>query len=132
MSNDPLSQEIGSGNRPRRQDTTLGVQMLILGLRLHLKSPMTYLSQKVLALENSKTAQDLVIQKLKKRVKKLEKALRARTTGMKLFKIGTSRRKGLDKKDVSKQGKKSDKTKPMFKDSDFDVLDDAVDTSTKS
>ncbi|GJY89206.1 hypothetical protein Tco_0503834 [Tanacetum coccineum] len=66
------------------------------------------------------TAQDLVIQQLKKRVKRLEKALRARTLGMKLFKIGTSKRKGLDKENVSKQGRKSDKTKPMFNDSDFD------------
>ncbi|GJV25739.1 putative ribonuclease H-like domain-containing protein [Tanacetum coccineum] len=86
----------------------------------------TQLSNRVLALENSKTAQDLVIQKLKKRVKRLEKALRARTLGMKLFKIGTSRRKGLDKENVSKQGRKSEKTKPMFNDSDFDVLDDAM------
>ncbi|GKB36653.1 hypothetical protein Tco_0881595 [Tanacetum coccineum] len=80
----------------------------------------------VLALEQSKTAQDLVINKLQKKVKRLEKALRARTLGMKLFKIGTSRRKGLDKENVSKQGRKSDKTKPMFKDNDFDVLDDAM------
>ncbi|GJZ93591.1 hypothetical protein Tco_0665656 [Tanacetum coccineum] len=29
----------------------------------------------------------------------------------------------LDEEDVSKQGRKSDKTKPMFKDSDFDRLD---------
>ncbi|GJS38582.1 hypothetical protein Tco_0563625 [Tanacetum coccineum] len=70
--------------------------------------------------------EDLVINKLQKKVKILEKALRARTPGMKLFKIGTSRRKGLDKENVSKQGRKSDKTKPMFKDSDFDVLDDAM------
>ncbi|GKE44712.1 hypothetical protein Tco_1471996 [Tanacetum coccineum] len=41
MSNVPLSQEIGSGDRPRRQDTTLGVQMLKLCLRLHLKCPVT-------------------------------------------------------------------------------------------
>ncbi|GJV06876.1 hypothetical protein Tco_1344532, partial [Tanacetum coccineum] len=47
----------------------------------------TQLSNKALALENSKTAQDLVIQKLKKRVKRLKKALRARTPRMKLFKI---------------------------------------------
>ncbi|GKC42032.1 putative ribonuclease H-like domain-containing protein, partial [Tanacetum coccineum] len=86
----------------------------------------TQLSNKVLVLENLKTTQDLVIQKLKKRVKRLEKALRERTPRMKLFKIGTSRRKGLDKENVSKQGRKSDKTKPMFKDSDFDVLDDAM------
>ncbi|GJY83869.1 hypothetical protein Tco_0497245 [Tanacetum coccineum] len=64
--------------------------------------------------------------RLQKKVTRLEKALRTRTPGMKLFKIGTSRRKGLDKENVSKQGRKSDKTKPMFKDSDFNVLDDAM------
>ncbi|GJY36893.1 hypothetical protein Tco_0422271 [Tanacetum coccineum] len=122
-----------------------GMQMLRLGLRLHLNSPVTHLSQKlthlevrrtiieyqddfmtivttnthdltlseitppgsdegrpninelmaictnlsnrVLALETSKTAQYLVIKKLKKKVKRLEKKLRARTPGMKLFKI---------------------------------------------
>ncbi|GJY72156.1 hypothetical protein Tco_0475859 [Tanacetum coccineum] len=58
----------------------------------------TNLSNRVLALEQSKTAQDLVIRKLKKKVKKLEKKLRARTIVMKLFKIGTSRRKSLDKR----------------------------------
>ncbi|GJV61391.1 hypothetical protein Tco_1467491 [Tanacetum coccineum] len=47
----------------------------------------TNLSNRVLALEQSKTAQDLVINKLQKKVKRLEKALRARTLGMKLFKI---------------------------------------------
>ncbi|GJQ99204.1 hypothetical protein Tco_0522189 [Tanacetum coccineum] len=83
----------------------------------------TNLSNRVLALEQSKTAQDLVIRKLKKKVRKLEKKLRARTPGMKLFKIGTSRRKSLDKENVSKQGRKSDKTKPMFDDSDFAELD---------
>ncbi|GKE77017.1 hypothetical protein Tco_1543137 [Tanacetum coccineum] len=55
-----------------------------------------------------------------------KEALRARTPGMNLFKIGTSRRKGLDKENVSKQGRKSDKTKLMFNDSDFDVLNDAM------
>ncbi|GKA14621.1 hypothetical protein Tco_0694267 [Tanacetum coccineum] len=78
---------------------------------------------RVLALEQSKTAQDLVIRKLKKKVRKLEKKLRARTLGMKLFKIGTSKRKSLDEEYVSKQGRKSDKTKPMFDDSDFAELD---------
>ncbi|GJX26192.1 hypothetical protein Tco_0232488, partial [Tanacetum coccineum] len=57
----------------------------------------------VLALEHSKTAQDLVIKKLQKKVKRLEKTQRARTPRMKLFKIGTSRRKSLDKENVSKQ-----------------------------
>ncbi|GKE72805.1 hypothetical protein Tco_1534846, partial [Tanacetum coccineum] len=84
------------------------------------------LSNRVLALEQSKIAQDLVINKLQKKVKRLEKALRARTPRMKIFKISTSRRKGLDKENVSKHGRKSDKTKPMFKDSNFDVLDDVM------
>ncbi|GJT34969.1 hypothetical protein Tco_0925388 [Tanacetum coccineum] len=48
------------------------------------------LSQRVLALEQSKTAQDLVINKLQKKVKRFQKALRASTPGMKLFKIGGS------------------------------------------
>ncbi|GKD90249.1 hypothetical protein Tco_1365756, partial [Tanacetum coccineum] len=82
----------------------------------------TNLSNRILAVEQSKTAQDLVIKKLKKKVKKLEKKLRARTPGLNLFKIGTSKRKSLDKENVSKQGRKSDKTKPMFDDSDFAEL----------
>nr|GEU47116.1 hypothetical protein [Tanacetum cinerariifolium] len=48
----------------------------------------TKLSNRVLALEQSKTAQDLVIKKLQKKVKRLEKQQRARTPGMNLFKIG--------------------------------------------
>ncbi|GJT35241.1 hypothetical protein Tco_0925660 [Tanacetum coccineum] len=60
------------------------------------------LSNRVLALETSRTAQALVIQRLKKKVKILEKKQRARTPGMKLFKIGTSKRKSLDKEYVSK------------------------------
>ncbi|GKA14021.1 hypothetical protein Tco_0693667 [Tanacetum coccineum] len=83
----------------------------------------TNMSNRVLTLEQSKTAQDLVIRKLKKKVRKLEMKLRERTLGMKLFKIGTSKRKSLDEEYVSKQGRKSDKTKPMFDDSDFTELD---------
>ncbi|GJU42073.1 hypothetical protein Tco_1195030 [Tanacetum coccineum] len=62
-----------SGSGPRCQDTTLGDADA---------------QTRVLALETSKTAQDLVIKKLKKKVKSLEKKQRARTLGMKLFKIG--------------------------------------------
>ncbi|GKE28944.1 hypothetical protein Tco_1444328 [Tanacetum coccineum] len=90
----------------------------------------TNLSNRVLALETSKTAQDLVINKLKKKVKQLENKQRARTPGMKLFKIGASKRKSLDEEYVSKQGRKSDKTKPMFDDSDFAELD--VDNAMKN
>nr|GEU47476.1 hypothetical protein [Tanacetum cinerariifolium] len=64
----------------------------------------TQLSKRVLALEQFKTTQDLVIQRFLKKVKRLEKKQRARTLGMKLFKIGTSKKKTLDKEYVSKQG----------------------------
>ncbi|GKE09909.1 hypothetical protein Tco_1413460 [Tanacetum coccineum] len=148
MSNDPLSQEIGSGDRPRCQEAMRDViaqtrsessskhsyDSPLLGGHTpgsdegrpninELMAICTNLSNRVLALEQSKTAQDLVIRKLKKKVRKLEKKLRARTPGMKLFKIGTSKRKSLDEEYVSKQGRKSDKTKPMFDDSDFAELD---------
>ncbi|GJT67761.1 ribonuclease H-like domain-containing protein [Tanacetum coccineum] len=89
----------------------------------------TNLSNRVLALETSKTAQDLVINKLKKKVKRLEKKQKVRTPRMKLFKIGTSRRKSLDKENVSKQGRNL-KTRPVFEegdfDDDFDDIDDMV------
>ncbi|GJU77012.1 hypothetical protein Tco_1274082 [Tanacetum coccineum] len=107
MSNDPLSQEISSGDRPKCQEA-MGVSLLRLGGHTpgvdegrpninELMAICINLSNMVLALEQSKTAQDLVIQKLKKKVKRLEKKQRARTPGMKLFKIGTSKRKSLDK-----------------------------------
>ncbi|GJS66479.1 hypothetical protein Tco_0681043 [Tanacetum coccineum] len=95
----------------------------------------TKLSNKVLALEHSKTAQDLVIKKLQKKVKRLEKTQRARTPRMKLFKIGTSRRKSLDKENVSKQGRNL-KTRPMLKegnfDDDFDDIDDMANESMEN
>ncbi|GKA59440.1 hypothetical protein Tco_0758753 [Tanacetum coccineum] len=62
----------------------------------------TSLTKRVLALEEAKTAQDR----------------------RRLFKgrVETSTNTSLGE-DASKQGKSSDKTKPMFKDNDFDVLD---------
>ncbi|GJR99224.1 hypothetical protein Tco_0315733 [Tanacetum coccineum] len=86
----------------------------------------TNLSNRVLALETSKTAQDLVIKKLKKKVKRLENKLRARTPRMKLFKIDTSKRKSLDKENVSKHGRNL-KIRAMFEEGDFDDdIDDMV------
>nr|GEU65870.1 hypothetical protein [Tanacetum cinerariifolium] len=79
------------------------------------------LSNRVLSLEQSKTAQDLVIKKLQKKVKRIE-----RTPGMSLFKIGNFRRKSLDKENVSKQGWYL-KTRPMFEESNFDNINDMVD-----
>nr|GEU64981.1 retrovirus-related Pol polyprotein from transposon TNT 1-94 [Tanacetum cinerariifolium] len=48
----------------------------------------TQLLNRVLAVKQFKTTQDLVIKRLRKKVKRLEKKQRARTSEMKLFKIG--------------------------------------------
>ncbi|GJT38073.1 retrovirus-related pol polyprotein from transposon TNT 1-94 [Tanacetum coccineum] len=45
---------------------------------------------------------------------------------MRIYKQVESSDDDLDKEDASKQGRNSDKTKPMFKDCDFDVLNDAM------
>ncbi|GKA45703.1 hypothetical protein Tco_0738499 [Tanacetum coccineum] len=116
MSNDPLSQEIGSGgNTPGSDDERIKQDDLMdfVPPTPH-DSPLS---------GGHMPRSDEVIRKLKKKVKRLEKKQRARTPGMKLFKICTSKRKSLDKEYVSKQGRKSDKTKPMFDDSDFAELD---------
>ncbi|GJS81828.1 putative ribonuclease H-like domain-containing protein [Tanacetum coccineum] len=75
--------------------------------RLKLKKLMamcTKLSKQVLDLEKEKDAQAVEILKLKKRIESFDD--------------------DLDEDDASKQRRKSDKTKSMFKDSDFDVLND--------
>ncbi|GKE77919.1 hypothetical protein Tco_1544039, partial [Tanacetum coccineum] len=110
-----LDAEQGSGGSPKRQDTILGdipaqtrfgrlskqsndpplsrVNTLGSGEdSMKLKELMeicTRLSDRVLALENIKTAQNLEILNLKKRVKKLEKKKKARTLQLKrrLFKV---------------------------------------------
>ncbi|GJT87719.1 hypothetical protein Tco_1069436 [Tanacetum coccineum] len=76
--NEPIPQGTSSGSGPKRQDTILGDM-----------SAQTRLSERVLALENIKTAQNLEIINLKKRVKKLEKKKKARTPQLKrrLFKV---------------------------------------------
>nr|GEZ27100.1 hypothetical protein [Tanacetum cinerariifolium] len=63
----------------------------------------TKLSDRVLDLEKTKTAQAKEIANLKKKVTKLERKRRYKTLGMNLFKIGTSRRRNLGKEDASKQ-----------------------------
>ncbi|GKC51001.1 hypothetical protein Tco_1073746 [Tanacetum coccineum] len=93
--NEPIPQGTGSGSGHRRQDTILGDRPA---------------QTRVLALENVKTAQDLEITSLKKRVKKLEKKKKARTPQLKrrLFKvrIESSADKSLgDQEDASKQGR---------------------------
>ncbi|GKE20341.1 hypothetical protein Tco_1431853, partial [Tanacetum coccineum] len=97
-----LNAEQGSGGSPRRQDTILKD-----------RPAQTRLSERVLALENIKTAQALEITHLKKRVKKLEKKKNSRTPQLKrrLFKvrIKSSTEKSLgDQEDASKQGRNAD------------------------
>ncbi|GJT03777.1 hypothetical protein Tco_0838239 [Tanacetum coccineum] len=97
--NEPTPQGTSSGSGPRRQDTILGD-----------RPAQTRLSERVLVLENIKTAQDLEITNLKKRVKKLEKKTKSRTPKLKrrLFKvrIESSAEKSLGaQEDASKQGR---------------------------
>ncbi|GKA02630.1 hypothetical protein Tco_0675411 [Tanacetum coccineum] len=90
----PYDSPLSGGHTPRSDEGRPNINELM--------AICTNLSNRVLAFEKSKTAQDLVIQKLKKKVKRLENKQRARNPGMKLFKIGTSKRKSLDKEYVSK------------------------------
>ncbi|GKE31986.1 hypothetical protein Tco_1451308, partial [Tanacetum coccineum] len=155
-----LEAEQDNGSGPRCQDTILGdaeaqtrfetaskksndpplsrVNTLGSGEdRLKLKKLMdlcTKLSDRVLDLETTKTAQAKEIASLKKRVKKLERKRKSKTLGMNLFKIGTSRRTSLGEEDASKQGRnlKQGKQRSIFKESDFDdedldaVMDEAI------
>ncbi|GJV59306.1 hypothetical protein Tco_1465406 [Tanacetum coccineum] len=81
---------------------------------------------KVLDLEKEKDAQVVEIHKLKKRVKKLERKRKSSISHPRrmIYRHVESSDDDLDEEDASKQGRTGDKTKPMFIDSDFDVLDD--------
>ncbi|GKE78085.1 hypothetical protein Tco_1544205 [Tanacetum coccineum] len=117
----PYNSPLSGGNTPGSDE---GRMELIQ----ELMKTCTSLTKRVLALEEAKTAQDRVITRLKLRVKRLEKKRKARTPQpmkRRLFKGRVeSFDNDLDKEDASKQGRESDKTKSMFQDSDFDVLDD--------
>nr|GFB10485.1 hypothetical protein [Tanacetum cinerariifolium] len=65
-------------------------------------------------------------QKAAKKVKRIERKIKARTLGMTLFKIGNFKRKSLDKENVSKQEMYL-KTRPMVEESNFDNIDGMVD-----
>ncbi|GJV19521.1 retrovirus-related pol polyprotein from transposon TNT 1-94 [Tanacetum coccineum] len=138
--NEPSSIETSSGGGPRRQatmgDTIAQIRSenvskfsndpLLAGVNtpqsgedsLQLKEMMefcTKLQQRVLDLENTKTAQAQEITNLKKRVKKLERKKKARTHSLKrLYKVGLSARIDPsdneaslgDQDDASKHGRK--------------------------
>ncbi|GKA28418.1 hypothetical protein Tco_0714586 [Tanacetum coccineum] len=102
-----------SNDPPLSRVNTLGSEEDILSLK-ELMDLYTKLSDRVLDLETTKTAQAKEIASLKKRVKKLERKRKLKTLGMKrLFKIGifaqvvSSKDEGLgDQEDASKQGRK--------------------------
>ncbi|GKF73912.1 hypothetical protein Tco_0220244 [Tanacetum coccineum] len=70
MSNDALSQEIGSGDRPRCQEA-IGVSLLRLGLRGHLNIPMIHLSQEGSCLGTIKDCSRFGDQKVEKEGQKI-------------------------------------------------------------
>ncbi|GKC19244.1 putative ribonuclease H-like domain-containing protein [Tanacetum coccineum] len=80
----------------------------------------------VLDLENAKDAQAVEILTLKKRVKKLERHRKSSISHprRRKYKQVESFDDDLDEEDASKQGRTKDKTQPMFKDKDFDELED--------
>ncbi|GJV85851.1 ribonuclease H-like domain-containing protein [Tanacetum coccineum] len=113
LSKQSYDSPLGGVNTPRSDED-----------RIELKELMeicTKLSKRVLDLETTKSAQAKEIANLKKRVKKMERKRKSRTSGMNLFKIGTSRRRSLGEEDASKQGKQSS----IFEDNDFDEGFDA-------
>ncbi|GJV73498.1 copia protein [Tanacetum coccineum] len=69
------------------------------------------------------------IASLKKRVKKMERKRKSKTSEMSLFKISTSGRRILGEEDASKQGRnlKQGKQSSIFEESDFD--DDGFDAN---
>ncbi|GJW06052.1 hypothetical protein Tco_1568475 [Tanacetum coccineum] len=87
------------------------------------------LSKQVLDLEKEKDAQAVEILNLKKRVKKLERKRKSSISHprrRKYKQVETSSDDDLDEEDVSKQGRRSDKLKLMFKDKDFEEIDDHI------
>ncbi|GKB22238.1 hypothetical protein Tco_0856161 [Tanacetum coccineum] len=70
------------------------------------------------------------ILKLNQRVKKLERKRKSSISHprRRIYRLVKSFNDDLDEEDASDQGRKSDKTKSMFKDSDFDVLNDDMET----
>ncbi|GJX90536.1 hypothetical protein Tco_0343862 [Tanacetum coccineum] len=103
-SNDPL---LARGNTLRSGEDSMQLKELM--------DFCTKFQQRVLDLENTKTAQAHEITSLKLRVKKLERRNKSRTHGLKrLYRVGSSRRvessedEGLGEEDASKQRRRID------------------------
>nr|GFB62230.1 hypothetical protein [Tanacetum cinerariifolium] len=105
-----LMVEPTSNDPPLSRGHTLGSGEDNIELIKELIETCTKLSERVLALEESKTAQDLVITRLKLRVKKLEKKKKKARTSQPLkrilfkVRVESSPEENLDEKDPFKQG----------------------------
>ncbi|GJV53797.1 hypothetical protein Tco_1449538 [Tanacetum coccineum] len=87
----------------------------------------TKLSKQVIDLEKKKDAQAVEILNLKRKTrnwKEIRNQVNLHPRRRKYRQVETSSDDGLDEKDASKQGRISDKLKPMFNDKDFEELDD--------
>ncbi|GKE42663.1 hypothetical protein Tco_1469947, partial [Tanacetum coccineum] len=147
MPNVDIPQGMDTGGSPRRQETMGGSLAQTRSERVLQKPnepplPEGHTSRSgegrmahtfelmdiVLDLEKEKDAQAVEILKLNKRVKKLERQRKLSISHprRRIYRQVESSDDDLDEEDASKQGRKSDKTKPMFKDSDFDGLDDEM------
>ncbi|GJU54477.1 hypothetical protein Tco_1228191 [Tanacetum coccineum] len=117
--NEPIPQGTGLGSGPGVATLKSGEDILKFK---ELMDFCTKLSDRVLDLEITKTAQAIEIASLKKIVNKLERKRKSKTSGMNLFKIGTSSRRSLGKEDASKQGRnlKQGKQSSIFEENDFD------------
>nr|GEW51989.1 hypothetical protein [Tanacetum cinerariifolium] len=136
--NEPYPQGTGLGSGPRCQDTTLRDADVQTSMEhqddlTHFVPPTPCDSpfSRGYTPESDEDCSRLGDQKAAKESQRLKKKQRASTSGMNLFKIGTSMRQSLDKKNVSKQGRNL-KTRPMFEegdffDDDFDDINDTVD-----
>ncbi|GKD34654.1 hypothetical protein Tco_1250163 [Tanacetum coccineum] len=130
--NEPSPQETSSGSGPRCQDTTLGdadAQTMFETASKQSRDPPLSEVNTSRSGEDSMEHQDDLTDFVPPTPH--DSPLSGVHTpgsdgGMKLFKIGTSKRKSLDKKNVSKHGKNL-KTRPMFEEGDFDDdIDDMV------
>nr|GEW71259.1 hypothetical protein [Tanacetum cinerariifolium] len=178
--NEPSSQGTSSGGGPRCQEaigdtiaqtrservSKISNNLLLVGVNtprsgkdrlklIELMELCTKLQKRVLDLEITKTTQALVIDSLKRRVKKFERRKRSRTYRLiRLYKVGLSARvesfedEGLGEEDASKQGRIADidanediylvnvyKDKDMFSVNDLDgdeVIVERVDVAEQA
>ncbi|GKC39179.1 reverse transcriptase domain-containing protein, partial [Tanacetum coccineum] len=114
----PHDSPLPRGYTPRSDEGRLKLEKFI--------AMCTKLSKQVLDLEKEKNAQAVKILKLKKRFKKLVRQRKSSISHprRRIYREIASSDDDLDEEDASKQGRKSDKIKPMFKDSIFNGLDD--------